>query len=583
MTAVWLLAACSGSPDQAANNGGETGGPTTETPPPITGEGRAGVNYNVYLNSNIDGETIAFTVMEPSFVAEGLTTPLILHSHGYSGARITDPTGDAYVEALHAEGFGALSLDERGNGESGGTVRILDPAFEGQDWLQVLDWAEENLTWLRYENSANEVVAKDAPDANPVMGAVGGSYGGGFQHLIYALDEKHRLDAIAPDITWNDLRYSLFPGGVFKAMWATLLAGLGSVPPNTQDQEVQEGLAQGLLTNSLDDEKLALLYSNSLASHCAGENDFTAPGGLRPIDAFYSQSAQDTLFNYNDAQRNFDCVSSLGGDVRMYVKSGGHGLDNGDGSQVCGGLGRVEATTAWYREKLLHQVGEADIIPDVCLQLGPTQGDSVTPDSVSTGGTDVAIPESPVTYGPASLNTLADMVALVTSFAPENPLEPLTNLPAGLVSGLSGLSGGNLGRQEIVVYDGAVDGANVLAGIPTFEITTELPAGACAALVVSTPLDPIIFVGLGVRDGADGTIRTLHNQMTPFRGCIDNQLTELVGVFERIEANEQLLLLMQGDFTPQYLGNASASVGSINVSGTLSLPLLGDLPSVEAP
>lgn len=590
MAAVLALAACSsgGSPDSATGGSGSGGtggssGPTTETPPPITSEGRAGVNYNVYLESDVDGETIAFTVMEPAFVAEGLTAALILHSHGYSGSRIREPAGDAYVNALHAEGFGALSLDERGNGESGGTVRILDPAFEGQDWLQVLDWAEENLPWLRYENAADEEVSKESIGANPVMGAVGGSYGGGFQHLIYALDSKHRLDAIAPDITWNDLRYSLMPGGVFKSMWATLLAGLGSAPPNTQDQEVQEGLIQGQTTNSLDDEKLALLYRNSLASHCAGENDFTAPGGLRRIDAFYSQSAQDTLFNYNDAQRNFDCVAGFGGDVRMYVKSGGHGLDNGDGSQVCGGLGRVDATVAWYREKLLHQAGAADIIPEICLQLGATQGDSITPASVTTGGTAVAVAESPVTYGPGSLNTLADMIALVAGFAGDNPLEPLTSIPASLVSGLAGLSGGNLGRQEIVVYDAANDGANVLAGVPTFEITATVPGGGCAAFAVSTPADPIIFVGLGVRDGAGGTIRTLHSQMMPVRGCKTAELTELVGVFERIEATEQIILIMQGDFSPQYLGNASAIAGSINVSGTLNLPLLGDIPGVEAP
>lgn len=566
-----------------ACSSGSSDGSGGTSPPPIPSEGRAGVNYDVVLNSNVDGEAIAFTVMEPMFVAEGLTAPLILHSHGYSGARIREPGADAYVSGLHDEGFGALSLDERGNGESGGTVRILDPAFEGQDWLQVLDWAEENLEWLRYENSSDEIVAKDAVGANPVMGAVGGSYGGGYQHLIYALDAKHRLDAIAPDITWNDLRYSLFPGGVFKSMWATLLAGLGSAPPNTQDQEVQEGLAQGHATNSLDDDKLALLYQNSMASHCAGENDYTAPGGLTQIDAFYSQSAQDTLFNFNDAQRNFDCVSALNGDVRMYVKSGGHGLDNGDGSQVCGGLNRVDATVAWYREKLLHQVGAADVIPDVCLQLGSTQGDSITPASVTTGGTAFAIPESPVTYGPASLTTLADLIALVEGFAPENPIEPLTSIPASLVSGLAGASGGNLGRQEIVVYDAAVEGANVLAGIPTFEITTEVPAGGCALFAVSSPADPIVFIGLGVREGADGTIRTLHSQMTPFRGCIDGELSELVGVFERIDENEQLLLIMQGDFSPQYVGNASLVPASINVSGTLNLPLLGDLSSVEAP
>ena len=571
IAAALFLAACSSSPGTNSGDG------STTNPPPETGEGeaRSGINYDVNLASNVDGENIAFTVMEPAIVVAGQTAPLILHSHGYAGSRARSPEG-GMLGALHAEGFGFISLDERGNGESGGTVRILDPAFEGQDWLQVLDWAEENLTWLRYENAEGIEVAKDDAAANAVMGAIGGSYGGGFQHLVYALDPKHRLDAIAPDITWNDLRYSLFSGGVFKSMWATILAAGGSIPPNTQDQEIQEGLAQGMVLNSLDEEKQALLYSNSLASHCAGENAFTAPGGLQAIDVLYSQSALDTLFNFTETYRNYECINALGGDVRVFVKSAGHGLDNGDGSNECGGVTAVDATVAWYREKLLHQPGAADMVPEFCFQLGSTIGDSITPDQITVGGDSaISVAEGPVTIGSVSPNTLVDLLNLINGFTPESPLDTLTGLPAEIVNQLNGFSGGQTGQRTDVLYDAAVDGPNVLAGVPLIDLTISqgvIPAN-----------DPIVFVGLGVREGSAGVVRIIQNQMTPFRGFNTFENVELVGVFERIEANEQLVLVMQGDYAPQYLSSSSVVPGTVNVSADVRVPLLGDIASVEAP
>ncbi|MFT5063889.1 MAG: ABC-2 type transport system ATP-binding protein, partial [Gammaproteobacteria bacterium] len=151
--------------------------------PGIPVEGRAGTELQIKIPSDVDGEVIAFTIIEPHFVAPNITSPLILHSHGYAGARARTRPTSGILGGLLDEGMGVLSLDERGNGESGGEVRILDPEFEGKDWLQVLDWAEDNLEWLRYENASDIEIDKGEPGANPVMGAVGSSYGGGFQHL----------------------------------------------------------------------------------------------------------------------------------------------------------------------------------------------------------------------------------------------------------------------------------------------------------------------------------------------------------------------------------------------------------------
>src|SRR3546814_5777337 len=81
----------------------------------------------------------------------------------------------------------------------------MDPEYEGQDLSAVLDWAE-NLEGLRRRNNGEMMV-----------GSYGGSYGGMYQVLLYAVDPKHRLRVLAPDITPHDLTYSLDPNGVVKS------------------------------------------------------------------------------------------------------------------------------------------------------------------------------------------------------------------------------------------------------------------------------------------------------------------------------------------------------------------------------
>ena len=56
--------------------------------------------------------------------------PMVLHSHGWGGSRTTDPGAFAY---LTDAGFGVLSFDQRGFGESGGKAHIENPDVEGKD------------------------------------------------------------------------------------------------------------------------------------------------------------------------------------------------------------------------------------------------------------------------------------------------------------------------------------------------------------------------------------------------------------------------------------------------------------------
>lgn len=361
--------------------------------------------YSVNLQS-ASGHNIAFSVFEPANIDCANGNPLVLHGHGYGGSRSRSPGG--ILKRLVENGAGVISIDQRGFGESGGTVRVLDPDFEGQDLLQILDWAEANLDWLRYSNK-KPVGGKKF---NMVLGATGGSYGGGYQMLIHNIDPKKRLDVLTPDIAWNDLRYSLNPGGTVKSGWALLLVAGGesgslqpklqagdpsAVQTSGQDNLIRETLLRGTLANRFPEGALEFFRYHSPSYWCdseaAGAQTFlqseATPGLAQktpdPVDILFTQGFRDTLFNFNEAWHNFSCYRSLEdkkgkkADVRLITHQSGHilplsastvpgladlteqGAQNGlneiefqkpGGPFACGELGIVDAQFAFLVDKL---------------------------------------------------------------------------------------------------------------------------------------------------------------------------------------------------------------------------------------
>jgi ABC-2 type transport system ATP-binding protein len=487
---------------------------------------RGGKSTDVIIPSNVDGENIAFTVHEPTTYVPGAKYPLILEGHGYGGSRVNAdsrpaPGASGTMGRLLDAGYGVISVDQRGHGESGGTIRILEPEHEGQDLLQMLDWAEANLAWLAYR------------DSNLLLGAIGGSYGGGYQHLIYAIDPKHRLDAIAPEITWHDLRYSLYSGHVFKTFWATALSAAGNAAGGggNTDPEVTEGLAQGY-QNDLQPDKLALLYKDSLISYCENNNPH---GTLTQIDALYWQSSGDTLFNLTEAVNNFKCVAARGGDVRLLVKTGGHdSLVGGAGGESCGELRKIQSIVDWYDEKLKGVAGKAAYIPRVCFHLDVGGTDAVVMDSLP-------VPTQAYTV-PAQSIVAQEGSAQVASVA-------LTTIGAG----------------------GAV-----LAGVPTIELSVTDPLGQQAG-------DPIVFVALAKRAaGTTSDAIIMNNQVAPFRGY-GTFTQDLIGVTARLAEGDELRLVIQAANQPRYPASGSDAATPVDVAATVNLPLLPpDLPAPPA-
>src|SRR6266571_6293213 len=146
--------------------------------------------------------------------------PAVLLAHGF-GETKNAVRGEA--EQLARGGFAVLTWSARGFGKSTGQIALDSPDYEVKDVEQLVGWLARQPR-----------VLLDRP-GDPRVGMAGGFYGGGIALLAAGYD--HRIDAIVPQITWNNLATALFPDaagggppdGVFKKQWAGLLFTQGSV------------------------------------------------------------------------------------------------------------------------------------------------------------------------------------------------------------------------------------------------------------------------------------------------------------------------------------------------------------------
>lgn len=228
---------------------------------------------------------ICVSVFKPAGASKDNRVPVLLHSHGWGGSRTSAPGSfERYLEA----GFGVVSIDQRGFGESGGKAHVEDPAFEGEDVIRVIDYVS-SLDWVK------KTSAKD-----PVLGALGGSYGGGYQ-FVGAFTEvmktgRTRFDALAPQITWFSLNESLAPQNVVRSAWVSALYAAGA---DAHTSTVHPGLAEGVATGNWPASMDEFFRNNGPAFHVAAGRRLDIPVLMR-------QGVSDNLFPLDQAIKNYD-------------------------------------------------------------------------------------------------------------------------------------------------------------------------------------------------------------------------------------------------------------------------------------
>ncbi len=587
-----------------------------------------GDSYQVLLPAqNDEGRQISFQVLEPTDIdcdTRG-AHPLLLHGPGFSGTRSTEG-----FSAFRDAGYTVISWDPRGFGDTTGTVRVMDPEFEGQYYVQILDWAERNLDYLAWHNNsansrepiprpADGISTADGP--NPLIGAMGSSYGGGYQTMLLTVDPKKRIDAMIPDITWHDLRNSLNPGDAVKTLWDLVLSAAGTasgygsprtMPEGPQDINgldpfIEETLSRGASLNEWPRRSLDWFHYRGLGYWCAANGlpamNYLPYGGdnipmfdpmdsynvperaadgrpglgehllpldpgnpknhFKRLDVLITQGMIDTLFDYNEAWWNYQCLQATGANVSLYTHNGGHVLPTAQAPDAVSndtGSCPIDAL-AWFNDKLKR--GPAVETADTCFALG-TEGDFVFLD-----GEDVIAPRASQAY-------------TVRELQGPNPAPEGVLVPNGVV-GLANLTG----NAPVPAVLGTIgNGGAILAGLPKLSITVTsghggneavrdgAGAGECAmqSVPLRTGCDSIIFIGIGKRSGTPN-FALIDDQLTPVRGLGTHEV-DMTGIAERLQPGDELAVVFFAEH-PQFFSSVSRDVTlpAVQVTGTVGLPL----------
>jgi ABC-2 type transport system ATP-binding protein len=223
-------------------------------------------------------------------------------------------------------GYNVLTWDPRGFGQSGGTVQIDDPRFEGRDVQALIDWVATQseaqhdqfctATKKRQKKRKSKKKRRVRPQVtcatrpnDPTIGMAGASYGGGIQLVTAAMD--NRIDAIAPTIAWHSLLTSLFPERNIKFGWGSLLIALGI------EGSLPGGLTSPATAAGRQDPHFYSIFGNGLATGTVSDDDFAwmashGPGDLVnqiKVPTLLIQGTVDTLFPLDEAVTNMNQIA----------------------------------------------------------------------------------------------------------------------------------------------------------------------------------------------------------------------------------------------------------------------------------
>ena len=294
------------------------------------------LSFEVTVGPNDDTKcTITANLFTPAGASKADPVPAIMGTNGFGGSK---SDFDTLAPAYAKRGFAFLAYSGLGFGNSGCKITLDDPDWDGKAGSQLLSFL--GGTKKAKDGTTIDYIAADRP-GDPRVGMIGGSYGGQIQFSIAGIDK--RLDAIVPQITWNDLAYSLGPNnhdfergvtyrtpGVTKSDWPVLFTAVGfqngfqqavqnqdpshlGACPNFSDQACK-GLVTAGSTGYPDEETLAFLRHASVTSYMSKIK----------IPTLISQGQSDTLFDLQEAVATYRALRAQGTAAKMLWRSSGH-------------------------------------------------------------------------------------------------------------------------------------------------------------------------------------------------------------------------------------------------------------------
>lgn len=536
----------------------------------------------------------------PATASAANRVPAILATNGFGGSK-DDFTAMAPVFVRH--GYAFLAYSGLGFGGSDGKITLDDPDWDGKAASQLIDYlaGKPGIAFLddAHTQAAPGLGAIQLDAAgDPRLGTIGKSYGGQSQFALAGRD--HRVDAMVPIITWNDLSYSLAPNntaltggvsssvpGAVKLNWAAgfteqgVQRGVENVLtdperiapcPNFADW-VCPTLVVGATTGYLLPDGIARLRHASVSSYLAA---IKAPTLL-------IQGEADTLFNLNEAAASYAGLRAQHTPVKMIWQSWGH-------SQSTPAPGEFDwnnpdpATQytsarvfAWFDRYLKHQ--DVDTGPPFSYFRNwvPYTG-IATPAFGTAPGYPAGSPATWYLSGSAltkgtpvigSQTFLTPAGGLATSTGPVDALGSVVSLPA-----LPELDApGTYAYFTSAPLVGAVD----VAGAPVVHLKVASPT---AALTQALGPAGMLTLFLRIVDVApDGPAATIENLVAPVRIANVTQpfAVTLPAVVHRFGVGHRIRLVVAGG-SLNYRGGLLANTVTITTGATsqsLVLPTVG--------
>jgi ABC-2 type transport system ATP-binding protein len=280
--------------------------------------------------TSFDGTQIVAHWFVGKGVGPGGRAPTVLEGPGWSSAGDTDNGtaggagaifGVPGISGFINHGFNVLTWDPRGFGQSGGTVEIDDPRYEGRDVQALIDWvakqpdAQMDQSCSQHKRKARRhkgrrkrgrlLITCATSGDDPTIGMAGASYGGGIQLVAAGLDK--RIDAIAPTIAWHSLLSALFPEGNIKLGWGSILVAAGV------EGTLPGGLSSPATAAGRQDPHFYSILTNGTATGTTTQDDLDwmashGPGELLKriqVPTLLLQGTVDTLFPLDEAVANF--------------------------------------------------------------------------------------------------------------------------------------------------------------------------------------------------------------------------------------------------------------------------------------
>jgi ABC-2 type transport system ATP-binding protein len=538
------------------------------------------------------------------YLPDRTPAPAILLPHGFGGDK-TSVAGPA--QELARRGFVVLTYSARGFGHSTGQIGLNDPDLEVADASRLLDY----LATL-------PEVRQDKP-GDPRVAVAGASYGGALALLLAGLDK--RVDAIAPEITYNDLAQGLIPNaaaaaaapaatpaagafgpdGVFKRSWAGLLfsagsaptgaGGLGSEAPepgqeatdSTQSPAGGQGggaaTTGGLVQPAQQLPSAAGMCGRFTQQICQAYAELATTGRATPqtlellhrvspdsvtsrvtVPTLLVQGEDDTLFGLDQSDATARQITAAGGKVQQIWYAGGH-----DGGSPGPQLRAKVADWLWFQLTGQGSNPVTGFSYDVQGSLRASGAPSVrvvnAPGYPGLGG-DGATTRDPVAFSGGQ--------------------QTIVNPPGGVPAAISGMPGMNglAGSSRVSGLFG-VDVPGQSARFTSSPLGSQLLLAGSSTVRLrvsgSTP-DAVLFVKL-YDVSPDGTRTLPANAIAPIRvalpanGAPAEVTVTLPGVVRPVEAGHSLQLVV-ATTDQAYATPTAPAAYQVSLDGGLSAPVI---------